>query len=392
MTDQQLRRGVWRAGMLATLCAGAIGLAACGGSGDSSDGASASSSDGGSQELEAARKLVEAATKPPTFEAPGPEFDASGAAGKTVFFDAALMNIDYTKAVTTATKEALTKAGVNLIVTDSQQDPTTATRQIQQAVARKVDAIVVQTVDPKLLKDPLSRAKAAGIPVVMVNTSGPRLPNAEEKAVGIEANFTIDWARQGELQVAAALVEAGGPEKMAVIASPDLEVGRIGLEGVKKGFEQFCPSCEVEYKDVLLSQWTRNLPSLTQNTVVDPNVKVLLPLWDSMTPFMLPSINAAGATKRVKIVTTAGNSTAMKNLSDGGPITVDIGNNQDYQGWALADQLLRVLTDNEPVADPKVPLTIFNTENVKDIDVSQPESTWYGSFSFKDEFRQLWGL
>jgi hypothetical protein len=82
----------------------------------------------------------------------------------------------------------------------------------------------------------------------------------------------------------------------------------------------------------------------------------------------------------------------MKNLSDGGPIAVDIGNNQDYQGWALADQLLRVLTGNEAVADPKVPLTIFNTENVKDIDVSEPESTWYGSFSFKDEFQQLWGL
>jgi ribose transport system substrate-binding protein len=390
MTHQGLKRGLWRAGMLATLCAGAIGVAACGS--DDSSGSAPAASEGGSQQLDAARKLVEEATKPPAFVAPGPEFDASPASGKTVFFDAALMNIDYTKAVTTATKEALSKAGVNLIVADSQQDPTTATRQIQQAVARKVDAIVVQTVSPKLLKDPLGRAKAAGIPVVMVNTSGPRLPNAEETGLGIAANFTIDWARQGELQVAAALVEAGGPEKMAVIASPDLEVGRIGLEGVKKGFQEFCPSCEVEYKDVLLSQWTRNLPSLTQNTVVDPNVKVLLPLWDSMTPFMLPSINAAGAANRVKIVTTAGNSTAMSNLADGGPIKVDIGNNQDYQGWALADQLLRVLTGNDPVADPKVPLTVFNTENIEGIDVTQPESTWYGSFSFKDEFHQLWGL
>jgi ribose transport system substrate-binding protein len=374
------------------LCAGAMTVAACGSDGASSGAKDTAASGGGSQQLDAARKLVADATKAPAFEAAGPKFDAAGAKGKTVFFDAALMNIDYTKALANATKEALSKAGVNLIVTDSQQDPTTATRQIQQAVARKVDAIVVQTVDPKVLKAPLGRAKAAGIPVVMVNTSGPRLPNPDEAALGIKANFTIDWARQGELQVAAAVVEAGGPEKMAVIASPDLEVGRIGLEGVKKGFEQFCPSCEVAYKDVLLSQWTRNLPSLTQNTVTDPNVKVLLPLWDSMTPFMLPSINAAGATKRVKIVTTAGNNTAMKNLSDGGPITVDIGNNQDYQGWALADQLLRVLTGGEPVADAKVPLTVFNTENVKSIDVSKPESTWYGSFTFKDEFQQLWGL
>jgi len=65
------------------------------------------------------------------------------------------------------TDEATAK-GMKVTVFSSPFDPTLQAQQIDDAVAQKFDMLVVQPISQKAVVPPLTRAKAAGIPVVLV--------------------------------------------------------------------------------------------------------------------------------------------------------------------------------------------------------------------------------
>jgi len=61
------------------------------------------------------------------------------------------------------------------------------------------------------------------------------------------------------------------------------------------------------------------------------------------------------------------------------------------EGWALADQFIRVVTGSKPLDDTKVGLRMFTAQNIGSIDLSAPESTWYG-VDYESGYKKLWGV
>ncbi|KUL24309.1 sugar ABC transporter substrate-binding protein [Streptomyces regalis] len=102
---------------------------------------------------------------------------------------------------------------------------------VQNAIDQKVDGIAITLAKPDAMKDVVSKAKAAGIPVVGLNSGVSEWQN-----LGLMEFFGQDETVAGEA-LGKRLNEAGAKKAVCVIQ----EQGNIGLEqrcaGVKKTFE-----------------------------------------------------------------------------------------------------------------------------------------------------------
>jgi ribose transport system substrate-binding protein len=359
-----------------------FGLAACGDSGSS--GGSSSDPKGVAE----AGKLVQAAKQPVQFKAPGPAFDAGAAKGKTVYVIAQSLAIQFTRDVTNGLKEALAKAGVNVQVVDDKADISQTARLLAQGTALKPAAIVVAE-RSDLLQAPLRQVKEAGIPVITQFNHDPRLPGPAEQDLGVTADVSYCYSCAGRLISDYAINESQGNVDAVGYWSPDDGVGKYEIDGMKNEQARLCPDCQTDFKDVLISQWQRQIPTLTQTDLrANPNLTYFLPTYDGMTPFMLPAIHAANAQDKVNIVTFNADKFAVEDMKDGDVIRALVGSPLKWFGYATADEVLRIITGQQPVVE-NVPLRIFDQSNAPD--TSTDESTWYGA-DFQSEYAKLWGL
>lgn len=367
-------------------------LAACGGEEDSAPTEGGEGGGGDAKGVDEARSSVAKWEKAPSeFEAPGPEFDATAARGRTVWA-VLILSIPFAQINAAGYEEALTAAGIELVKFDGKASVQQTSRGIQQAIAQRADLLLVQTLPATLFASDFARATQSGIPVVMVENQdpGPRNPD-EPDAVAAGADQCHQCV--GEIQADFTIADSGGEGKAVVVWSADIPgIGQPQLDGITSEFKRLAPDFDVDVKDVPIARWESGLPTLTQSLVRDPSVKYLLPLYDGMVLHMLPAVHAAGAQDRVKIVTFNATPSVLESLKEGDVVAANIGANPEQFGWAWADQTLRLLSDIEPVADIKLPIRLFTENNIDTIDLDAPQQTWYGDTGFKDDYKKLWGV
>jgi ABC-type sugar transport system substrate-binding protein len=92
-----------------------------------------------------------------------------------------------------------------------------------------------------------------------------------------------------------------------------------------------------------------------------------------------------------KIVTYNGTDAGLSAVADGS-VAADVGGPQVWLGWATVDQIARALTAAQPVQDEMLPARIFWSGNIKDIDLTKSEDTWYGGVDFRTEYKKIWGV
>jgi ribose transport system substrate-binding protein len=71
---------------------------------------------------------------------------------------------------------------------------------------------------------------------------------------------------------------------------------------------------------------------------------------------------------------------------------VDVGNPVEWDGWAAMDQALRAIMKLAPVVNEKTPVRLFDTANVKSIDLTANPASWYGGANYAQDYEKLWGL
>lgn len=359
-------------------------------SGGSSTVASLAATAAASGIVAEATQAVAAARKAPTFVAPGPSFDASKAKGKTVYVIAASVAVPFIADLDTGITDGLKAAGVNTVVLDGQVDPARYTRFLQQAVAQHADLIISQTLPSAAIAAPLANVKAAGIPVIqMFETDGGPLP-ADMAARGIVAQATECSACAGKLMADWLIMHDNGKVDAVGINQSAVTYGNVQQDATDNELAK-CSSCSVKWLDTISAlQWAQKVPTLTSTALSDANVNALLPLYDNMATLMIPTINARGAKGRVSI-STYNASANILTLVKSGDVGVDMGQSAVWLGWAAADQSLRVLSGVAPVDNENVPLRLFDSQNIGEIDISKPQSTWF-DVDFQADYEKLWGL
>lgn len=346
--------------------------------------------DGGG--TEEAKAIVASLEAPAVFAFDGPAITGGESLqGKRIYAIGNGLEFFFVKNWISGVTEAAQLLGMEVTAVDaSTNDPAGL---IEQGVAQGYDVILIQSVDSGSVAAPLADAKAAGIPVIELTTSDPHLPTAEEADRGVYGYVTFCYTCAGA-QMAAFVVADGGQDASAVIYNvPGIVVSEAMVQAFRDEMARLCPSCAVSVVEAPFAQWG-DLQSLT-GTAIETNAAAselyLVPVFDSMVSSGVGAAVAEKGADNVSIVTYNGTDAGLGAVKDGS-VAADIGGPQVWLGWATVDQIARALTSAPAVADEMLPHRIFWSGNAADVDLAQPEDTWYGGTDFRSAYKQIWGL
>ena len=381
----------------AALTAAAL-LAAC--SSSSSSGTSASSGTGASGSpsatsstsagLAAAQKMV-AQLEATTATYPVPTADVSGVskfAGKTVFYiplDAHIPGF----VVTAATmKTALAKAGLKFQECDGQGNPTSIASCVGQAEGVNAAGMVLDAIPYGMAQNALDGAKAKGIPIVI----------ADQYAEGANTNqvASVPGVVNQPSQIAYWLIATSGGKANAIIGEEEDSPSSIAyVQNALPIFKQDCPSCHIVVKPITASMSDQQITaSVTSNVQTDPTAQYYYTEFEDSLQDTVSGIQAAGKASSVGIAVAGGSVNGLGLLKSGQLVKAVVAVDQPYAGWALTDEVLRMMTKSGPVTET-FPSRLFDATNIGSIQVTsaaQDSGAWFGDDSYQASFEKLWGV
>ncbi len=366
---------------------GAFILVSCGGSqpsGGNTGGASAAN-------LAAVKAEIDKYSGLPTFVAPGPAIDKSKVAGKTVFYIPDSSANPFAAGIGTSIQSAAKLLNMNFINCTTQGHVADWVQCFGEAQNRHVSLIYdFGGVDPRIVGPQIAAAQQANIPVLAVHvyafSQPPQAVNSSVPAPYDQAaRLMADWIIQ----------DTKGNADTLVITSNEVNGTPALVNGIKGVFDTNCgSSCKVTYVNVPVSDWATKIQTEVQSALNrDPNINYIIPIYDSMSQFVVPGITAAGKTGKVHISTYNGTPFVLGYMQTGDIVSMNAGENLDWLGWAYVDAAARVLSGGSvPMTlDEHTPLRIFTKANVHDAGVPPVISTGYGD-AYVSGYKALWGI
>jgi ABC-type sugar transport system substrate-binding protein len=341
-----------------------------------------------SADVSEAKKIVADAMKPPVnFVAAGPAFDANKVAGKTLWY-ISFSEQSPVMATWSGTMQRLVQSyGGKVNIVDGKSNFSEFGRLIEQAVANRADAIVLMGIPPEAFGVQVQQAKDAKIPVIVGSNGVAAIPDMN----GVVAAVTIDHVQVGKLLGAWVVADTNGKSPAAVVTHDEVMGTKTIVDSITGEVARLCgSSCSVKAENLPFAR-IQTEGEVTQSLAArNPDLKYIIPVYDFETLTMAPALQAAGAADRVSLASFNAIPAVMQKLKKG-EVAADVGAPNGWFGFAMADQVMRVMSGASPVPDIKVPLRLFTRENIESIDLGTGEETWYGKVDFPAEYRKLWG-
>jgi len=360
-----------------------------GGCGSSENNTSDRASADGSAGVEHAKAQIARFSQVPEFTFDGAPFDASKAKGKTVFNIPSSSQIPFLQVIDKTMAKIAKSYGINFIQYANSGQPSEWAKGIDTAIARKVDAITLEGGPyPMVLQPQLKRAKAAGIPVLLLHN----WPNNKPDPPNVDVNVTVDFELAGRLMADAAIAESNGKANVLVLDSEDLvPADPVLVSGIKDELAKHCPDCKVTVKNVgPVSEWSTKPKSVVQSALIEnPATDWIIAVFDALSLPASAGVRAAGKGSQVKIATYNGSPFALKMIQENDIIHTEIGESLDWLAHSYMDQTMRVLTGTPPAEDERAPFRVFNPSNISDAGTPPEDSVGYGDAYLKG-YRDIW--
>src|SRR4051812_21286436 len=235
--------------MLAAGCGGGAGNKAAGG---------ASTGTSSACDLDRVTKQIEDHEGIAAWAYPGRPFDASKAAGKTVFTIQENSTNPFTNTIVAGMKDVAGKVGIKVVDYPNQGQRTQWIQGIQQAISQKVDAIVLLggTIGPIYFSAQAAAAKRAGIPIVTV-VDRDLTQDAEP---GTAARVGQPYAEAARLDADWIIKQTRCHANVLVITSNELIAGDINSKAARDEFARYCGTgCKTRFVNVPLSEWSTKI-------------------------------------------------------------------------------------------------------------------------------------
>jgi ribose transport system substrate-binding protein len=323
---------------------------------------------------------------------PGPKFDTSAVAGKKVVYIPVDNQIPIFTVIFGEMKKALATAGAEATMCDGKSQPNQWAACINDAAGRGANVIILDSIPLTSVKTSVDKARAMGVKIIDGNNGDPGIVPE-----GADARVAFAYSLSGKLVSDWIIQDSGGHANVLIIQSP--EVGNVP-DLVGKGYvgelKAKCPSCTVKIIDVTISDWATKLQSTVQAQIAgDSAINYIIPIYDGMTTYVVPGVQAAGAQDRVKVASFNANLDPMKKMAAKKSMYVDVGSHNAYEGWALADQSMRLITGQKPLADELIPARVFTRENVGTLELTpatERSGVWFGDDTYKAKYKAIWGI
>jgi simple sugar transport system substrate-binding protein len=229
--------------------------------------------------------------------------------------------------------EAAAKAeGVKLVWSPSNNDPQKQAQLIDAAVSQKVDGLAVSVPNASAIKDSLAKAKAAGIPIITLNSGVD-----DYKALGAITHVGQSEGIAG--QAAGAKLKAAGVKKVLCVIH---EQNNIGLQqrcdGVKKGFGGDVTNLQVKGTEDIATTQTEVKSKLQADKSFDGVI--------ALNPDIATAVKTAikGAGSNAKLATFDLSPSLLKDIA-AGSVLFAVDQQQYLQGY-LPVVFLKLFKDN----------------------------------------------
>lgn len=376
---------------LASAAVAVLASAALAGCGSSSGGGGSSSSSGSSGDLAKAQQEVtslEAVTK--TY--PVPTAGVSGVSafkGRKVYYIPLVQSIPGFVVTASSMKQALGTAGLSQQVCDGQGQPSAVAACVQQAVAANAAGIVLDAIPYGMAQNALDAAKAKGIPIIVADQYAPTSGTANTDQVTY-----VPGATDQPTAIAWWIINASKGAAKAIIAEEiDSPSSKQYVTNSLAIYKQYCPGCNIKVKDITASTDALLATDTSSNILTDPGVQYYYTEFEDSLQPTIQGIQQSGHTSSVALSVAGGSVNGLGLLKSGSStVKAVVAVDEAYAGYALTDEILRMMTKSSPVAEP-YPTRLFTSDNIGSIDVTttaQSSGTWFGDTSFETSYAALW--
>ncbi|MEU5597415.1 substrate-binding domain-containing protein [Streptomyces sp. NPDC020298] len=246
------------------------------------------------------------------------------------------------------------RLGVDLTVTDAQNDASQQANQLQNFTSSSLGAIIVNPVDSDAAGNSVKAADEAKIPVIAVD-------RGVNKA-SVDALVASDNVAGGELAGRTIAEKLGGKGKIVILqGQAGTSAARERAEGFAKGLKAY-PGIQVMAQQPADFDRTKGLDVMSNLLQAHPDVQGVIAANDEMA---LGAVKALGskAGKSVQVVGFDGTPdglTAVKN----GTLYASVAQQPSQLGKIAVDNALRAVQGKKVAATVKVPVKVVTKENV----------------------------
>ncbi|GKQ37606.1 substrate-binding domain-containing protein [Streptomyces sp. A012304] len=278
----------------------------------------------------------------------------SAAAAPKVGLALSTLNNPFFVQIQSGAKAEAKKLGVDLTVTDAQNDASQQANQLQNFTSSGVDAIVVNPVDSDAAGPSVRAADQAKIPVIAVD-------RGVNKAT-VDALVASDNVAGGELAAKTIAEKLGGTGKIVILqGQAGTSAARERAEGFAKGLKAY-PGIQVLAQQPADFDRTKGLDVMSNLLQAHPDVQGVIAANDEMA---LGAIKALGAKagKSVQVVGFDGTPDGL-NAVKGGTLYASVAQQPSELGRIAVDNALKALQGKKVEETVKVPVKVVTKENV----------------------------
>lgn len=238
--------------------------------------------------------------------------------GKTIGYCTPSLNAPYYQALLQSIKETTERNGMTFLSADGQDDINKQVAAVEDLITKGVDALLLNPKDPDALVGVTKLAKAAGIPVFIIDSS---INPSAEYVTTVQSNNLANGELAGEW-----LAEKFGKEKMNIAllsGNAGNPVGKTRKQGLLQGIaEEQLRSLgyiDLNIKTQMYTDWSYagGLKAMEDILVAHPDINVVITESDVCVLGAIKAIAQAGKTDDILIVAGAdGQKEAIKYIME----------------------------------------------------------------------------
>lgn len=254
-------------------------------------------------------------------------------------------------------KAAGAAAGWTVNVVDGEFSTDLYLSAVRQAIAEKVDGIVLFVIDCAAVKAGVEEAQAAGIPVIYAEGYDCD-SDGQGKATGYPLGLYNSLTEQG-VDYVTFLEATGQLQADAMISALDAKVDALAVNypetyatvSITEGFMnemKVCPTCTATVFDAVYADWGNALQTkISTELLKNPSINAIMGNYDD--PVLNGIAAAAAASDRDIYVTGEAGYPGMIDLIRQGKADMTIGYDGAMESWAAIERLNRIFNgDTEP--------------------------------------------
>ncbi|MER5515977.1 ABC transporter permease/substrate-binding protein [Streptomyces sp. NPDC002763] len=246
------------------------------------------------------------------------------------------------------------KLGVDLTVTDAQNDASQQANQLQNFTSSGLGAIIVNPVDSDAASNSVKSADKAGIPVIAVDRG---VNNAKTDAL-----VASDNVAGGELAAKTIGDKLGGHGKIVILqGQAGTSAARERAQGFANGLKAY-PGIQVVAQQPADFDRTKGLDVMSNLLQAHPDVQGVIAANDEMALGAIKALGSKAGTS-VSVVGFDGTPdglTAVKN----GTLYASVAQQPSQLGKIAVDNALKAVQDKKVESTIKVPVKVVTKENV----------------------------